>query len=224
MYVRASLRRTYIPRYTSTETTPNGSAHFFNFNTCELVIQTKHLNQMPHRQPFFNKTKCAAGKITCRCGVATSDQKTCLAAKFVQICHHVVAFCLQEQKKCTDLNPTLLYIWILRTVGKFARKNKNASAQRLLPADVLERWLQVCCVKITFTLLQTNCFASTTANLMKCPLNWIPLRIRVRSRNVTQSHLKHGVGCFLNEPEFSVESNLQGISWNLLLWNETIRQ
>ena len=61
MYVRASLRRTYIPRYTSTETTPNGSAHFFNFNTCELVIQTKHLNQMPHRQPFFNKTKCAAG-------------------------------------------------------------------------------------------------------------------------------------------------------------------
>ena len=54
---------------------------------------------------------------------------------------------------------------------------------------MLERWLQVCRVRITFTLLPTNCFVSTTTNSMKCIVNWIPLRIRVRLRN-TQPHLK----------------------------------
>jgi len=53
---------------------------------------------------------------------------------------------------------------------------------------MLERWPQVCRVKITFTLLPTNCFVSTTINLIKCLVNKIPLRIRVRSRN-TQPHL-----------------------------------
>ena len=35
----------------------------------------------------------------------------------------------------------------------------------------------------------TNRFVSTTKNSMKCVINWIPLRIRVRSRN-TQPHLE----------------------------------
>jgi len=38
-------------------------------------------------------------------------------------------------------------------------------------------------------LLLTNCFASTTTNSMKCLVNWIPLRIRVRLRN-TQPYLE----------------------------------
>jgi len=63
------------------------------------------------------------------------------------------------------------------------------SAWRLLSAALLERWLQVCRVKITFTKLLTNRFVSTTRKSMECVLNWIPLRIRVRSRN-TQPHLK----------------------------------
>jgi len=38
--------------------------------------------------------------------------------------------------------------------------------------------------------LPTNRFVSTTKNSMKCVVNWIPLRIRIRSRN-TQTHLKN---------------------------------
>jgi len=33
---------------------------------------------------------------------------------------------------------------------------------------MLERWPQVCRVKITFTKIQTNCFVSTTKISMKC--------------------------------------------------------
>ena len=58
----------------------------------------------------------------------------------------------------------------------------------MLSAALLERWPQVCRVKITFTKLLTNRFVSTTKKSMKCDVNWIPLRIRVRSRN-TQPHL-----------------------------------
>ena len=58
----------------------------------------------------------------------------------------------------------------------------------MLSAALLERWPQVCRVKITCTKLPTNRFVSTTKISMKCVVNWIPLRIRVRSRN-TQPHL-----------------------------------
>ena len=70
------------------------------------------------------------------------------------------------------------------------------SAGRLLSAGLffcfclglLERWPQVCRVKITLTKLPTNHFVSTANFLMKCVVNWIPLRICVRYRN-TQHHL-----------------------------------
>ena len=38
-------------------------------------------------------------------------------------------------------------------------------------------------------------FVSTTKNSMKCVVNWIPRRVRVRSRD-TQPHLKVGLGYF----------------------------
>jgi len=63
----------------------------------------------------------------------------------------------------------------------------------LLSAALLERWPQVCRVKITkkmFKELPTNRFVPTTKNSMKCVVNWIPLRIRIRSRNY-QPHLKN---------------------------------
>ena len=63
------------------------------------------------------------------------------------------------------------------------------SSQRFLSAVLLERWPQVCRVKVTFTKLLKNCFVSTTKNSMKYVVNWIPLRIRVRSRN-TQPYIK----------------------------------
>jgi len=66
---------------------------------------------------------------------------------------------------------------------------KNTRGKCLLSAALLERWPQVCHVKITFTKLPTNRFVSTIKISMKCVVNWIQLRIRVRSRN-TQPHLK----------------------------------
>jgi len=43
---------------------------------------------------------------------------------------------------------------------------------------------------VTFTLLPTNDFVSTTTNSMKCVVNWIPLRLRIRFRlKNTQPHL-----------------------------------
>jgi len=49
---------------------------------------------------------------------------------------------------------------------------------------MLKRWPHNCRVRVTFTLLPTNCSVFTTKNSMKCHVNWIPLRIRVRSRNI----------------------------------------
>jgi len=65
----------------------------------------------------------------------------------------------------------------------------------MLTADMLERWPQVCRIKITFGLLPTNRFVSTQTNSMKCLINWKPevvLRIYV-CRRFTQPHLKLGV-------------------------------
>ena len=47
---------------------------------------------------------------------------------------------------------------------------------------------KVCRVKIPFTVPPTHCYVSTTKISKKCVVNWIPLKIRVRSRN-TQTHL-----------------------------------
>jgi hypothetical protein len=61
----------------------------------------------------------------------------------------------------------------------------NASAWCLLPATPLERWPQVCRVKITFELLRTTSFVSTKMNSMKCFVNWIPLNTHVRMNSTT---------------------------------------
>jgi len=90
------------------------------------------------------------------------------------------------------------YTW--RHISRFTEKY-IPSARRLLSTALLERWLQVCHVQITFTKLPTNCFVSTTKFSMKCVVNWIPLRIRVRSRN-TQPYLKG----FLN-PEYDASND-----------------
>jgi len=67
-----------------------------------------------------------------------------------------------------------------------------SSARLLLSTAQLERWPQVCRVKITFTELPTNRFVSTTQNSMKCVVNWIPLRVRGHSKNTQpQAGLDH---------------------------------
>jgi hypothetical protein len=55
--------------------------------------------------------------------------------------------------------------------------------RRLLTAAMPERWPQVCRVKITFELLPTICFVSTTTNSMKYLGNWIPLNTYVCFEN-----------------------------------------
>ena len=72
--------------------------------------------------------------------------------------------------------------------------------------SVLERWPHICRVKITFTKLPTNRFVSKTKNTMKCVVNWIPLRICVRSRN-TQPHLTPVAGLNLLPEKVSDSSN-----------------
>ena len=74
---------------------------------------------------------------------------------------------------------------MLGTYGKSNSYGKiNASAQRLPPTVMPERWPQVCRIKILFGLLPNNWFFFTT-NSMKCVVNWIPLNTRVR---LTQTH------------------------------------
>jgi len=105
-------------------------------------------------------------------------------------CHRTAVLQTQEPKLCTDPDLGLLYILILGTYSKFDRRNNFPSLGVCLPQHWLERWPQVCCVKITFTKVPTNRFVSTTKISMKYVVNWIPLRIRVRSRN-TQPHLNN---------------------------------
>ena len=153
----------------------------------------------------------------CRCAVATSDSKSHLAAKFVGSRCRAAAFFLQGlelctdlnrtqcmlqcalqcvlqcafqgPKLCTDLNRTLLYS---ENIYQIRMGKSKASARRLLPAAILERWPHVwphvCRAQITFKLLLTNEFISTKTNSMKCLVKWILRNIRVRSRN-SQPHL-----------------------------------
>jgi len=67
----------------------------------------------------------------------------------------------------------------------------------LLSAALLERWPRVCRFKITFTKLPANRFVSSTESLMKCIVNWIPLRFCVHSRN-TQPHFNYFLYANLN--------------------------
>ena len=50
-------------------------------------------------------------------------------------------------------------------------ENLNASAQRLLPADMLERWPQVCRVKITFYITTDESFHSHEKKFDEMPLS-----------------------------------------------------
>ena len=63
-------------------------------------------------------------------------------------------------------------IWKIRSSKYFS------SARCLLPANMLKRWLHVCHVKITFTLLLTNRLVSTTTDSMSIDLFNSILKIR----------------------------------------------
>jgi len=97
-----------------------------------------------------------------RCAMAKSDL-SCVEKLFFPGSRHC-ALVLQPQvpKLCTDLDLSLFYILILETYSKFARKNNSpalgvcfsqpCSSAGCRFAVLLECWLQVCRVKITFFL------------------------------------------------------------------------
>ena len=62
-------------------------------------------------------------------------------------------------------------------------KNKNVIARCLCPAAMPECWPQVGRLKITFELRLTFFCVSTTTNMMKYLVNWIPLNTHVRFEN-----------------------------------------
>jgi len=115
-------------------------------------------------------------------------KKTYCAAKFVGSRHCAARFFFQVPNLCTDIDWTLFFILILTTYTEIAWKNKMP-ALGVRFAALLERWPQICCVKITFWILLINFSVSTRINSRKCFVNWIALRIRVRLIN-TQPHLK----------------------------------
>jgi len=74
----------------------------------------------------------------------------------------------------------------------------NASAQRLLPATLLERLPKFCRAKITFEILPQKLFVSARTNPIRCFVKWIPVNMHVRW-NKPQPCLKGGSEPFGNE-------------------------
>jgi len=85
-------------------------------------------------------------------------------------------------KKCTDLDLILFYILILGTHSKFARKNIFLALGVCFLQPCSSAGRRFAAIGSRLHYYTTNCFASTKMNSMKCLVNWIPLRIRVRSK------------------------------------------
>jgi len=133
-------------------------------------------------------------RVHCSCTQPAEDRSamaksyySCVETQFFPGSRHC-ALVLQTQvpKLCIDLDLSLLYILTSESYSKFAPKNNFLALGVCFPQP--QAW--VCRIKITFTELPTNLFVCTTKKSMKCVVNWIPRRIRVRSKN-TQPHLNH---------------------------------
>jgi len=95
----------------------------------------------------------------------------------------------QVPKLCTDLDLCLLYILILGTYSKFAWENNFLSLGICFPQLCSSADRRFAASRSRLQKVPTNRFVSTTKLSMKYVVNWIPLRICVRSRNA-QPHLK----------------------------------
>ena len=106
---------------------------------------------------------------------------------FLGFCHRAAVLQTQVQKLCTALDLGLLYILILGTYSKFARKNNFQALGVCIPHD---RALAAGLPRHDHVNSTTDeSFRFHNKKSMKYVVNWIPLRIRVRPRN-TQPHLK----------------------------------
>jgi len=109
---------------------------------------------------------------------------------------HCQVYC-QFLERANNFFPRFLecavnFFWIFPSVPSsfFAKFQNVFSAPSSFFYHLLERWPQVCHVKITFELLRISAFVSTKRNSMKGFVNCIPLNTHVRL-NTTQPCLNH---------------------------------
>ena len=121
--------------------------------------------------------------------MASSGKKTCFDAGKIGFCHCAAVLQTQVPKLCTDLDLGLLYILILGTYSKFARK--FPSARRLLSAALLERWPQDGRVKITCTEFWFLVWYADTQ--LATPLQHRRIQV-VRSNKVARKRLTESKG------------------------------
>jgi len=110
------------------------------------------------------------------------QKETCSTVRQIEFFRCAVVLYTHLPKKCSDLYLAFQYTLKSETYSKFARKVNFLALGVCFSQTKLERWPHLCCVKIMFTLLPTNCVVSTTTNSIKCVVNWTPLRICVRSK------------------------------------------
>jgi len=122
------------------------------------------------------------------CTMATSENKRVSPAEKIGIWHCAAGLFSQVPKKCTDPDVCLLYILKLGTYSKFTRKNYFLALSICFLQPCWSAGRRFAASRSGLQKLPANRFVCTTKNSMKCVVNWIPLRIRVRSRN-TQPHL-----------------------------------
>jgi len=118
----------------------------------------------------------------------TNSNFSCVETRFFPGSRHCVAVLqMQVPKLCTDLDLSLLYMMMLGTYGKFAQKNNFPALGVCFPQPCSSAGRMFA---VSRSRLQNyRRIVSFPQHKMKCVVNWIPLRIRVRSRN-TQPHLK----------------------------------
>ena len=127
--------------------------------------------------------------------MATSEnKKTCLDTGKIGLCHSAAVLKTQVPKLCTDLDLSLLYVLILGKYSKFARKVNFLALGVCFPQPCSSAGRRFAASRSRLQNYR-RIFSFPTKNSMKCVVNWIPRRIRVRSRN-TQPHLPKSLICW----------------------------
>jgi len=93
----------------------------------------------------------------------------------------------------------------IKNMNQMRTQNKMLTLGVCFPRTLLERWPQVCHVKITLELLRTTSFVCKD-KFMKCLVKWIPANMHVRS-NQSQP-------CFDSLAKWVVKTRAQSNTWD----------
>jgi len=121
-----------------------------------------------------------------------SGKKMCFDVRKIGVCHCAAVLQTQIPKMGTNLDLSLLYILTL-TYSKFSRKKKFLALGVCFPQPCSSAGRRFAASRSRVQNYRQIVSLPQQQNSMKCVVNWIPLRIRVRSRN-TQTHLNRGDG------------------------------